>query len=243
MTSLRGVLGPRSPTDRARSVVPDLAAKVRVHALEQAFRALFRPSLAIEVARIGTDYGGWWVPPALIEQSSICYLAGVGTDISFDLGLIDRFGCGVWGIDPTPRTVEWIAGQDLDARYTFVPVGLAGASGKLRFYSPRNPDDVSHSIKNLQQTSTYFEAEVLSVRGLMRRLGHDHLDVLKLDVEGAEHDVVRSMLDDGIHPRVLCLEFDQPEPLSLARATVSALLAAGYGIVKVDMFNVTFVRL
>jgi FkbM family methyltransferase len=195
------------------------------------------------LTRLGSDYGGWQVPLDLLDKYSVCYLAGVGTDITFDLSLLERVGCRAWGIDPTPKTIDWIAGQDIDPRYTFVPIGLAGEAGELRFFSPENPDHVSHSIKNLQGTKTYFTAEVTTVGGLMSRLGHDELDLLKLDIEGAEHDTIRAMLGEGIRPRVLCVEFDQPEPLAWARDTTAALRGAGYRLVRVDGFNVTFVNM
>ena len=52
---------------------------------------------------IGSDYGGWITPMHLLNSTSICYCAGVGEDITFDLGLIERFGCHVFAFDPTPR--------------------------------------------------------------------------------------------------------------------------------------------
>ena len=75
---------------------------------------------------------------------------------------------------------------------------------------PRDPTHVSHSVVNLQGTEEYFEAPCRSLGSLMRELGHDRIDLLKVDIEGAEHRVVRSMLESGIHPIVVCLEIDQP---------------------------------
>ena len=216
--------------------------RARTHCFHWIFSVIFRPENPIELERLGTKYGGWWIPPSLIDSSSICYLAGVGTDISFDKALVERFGCSAWGIDPTPRAILWMSEQVLPISYTFVPLGLAGETGELRFYSPRNSEHVSHSTKNLQRTKGFFTAEVTTVNELMQRLGHAHLDLLKLDIEGAEHDTIRTMLSNGVYPQVLCVEFDQPEPLKWARQTTSALRKKGYDLVKVDGFNLTFVR-
>ena len=36
--------------------------------------------------KLGTDYGGWYVPTNLnLDEKSIVYSGGVGEDISFDL--------------------------------------------------------------------------------------------------------------------------------------------------------------
>src|SRR3546814_13240808 len=81
-----------------------------------------------------------------------------------------------------------------------MPVGLWSEDATLRFYAPRDPTHVSHSIVNLQETESYFEARCRSIASLMAELGHDRLDLLKVDVEGAEHEVIRSMLASGIRP-------------------------------------------
>jgi FkbM family methyltransferase len=195
-----------------------------------------------DMVRLGTEYGGWWVPRDLLGPDSICYAGGVGTDISFDLGLIGLFGCCVWGIDPTPKSITWIEGQNIDQRFALGPIGLAGESGQLRFYSPENSAHVSHSTKNIQRTSTYFTARVQTIAGLMAELGHVQLDLLKLDIEGAEHDTIRQMLADGVRPTVLCVEFDQPEPLRWGVQTAAALRKADYMLVKVDGLNLTFIH-
>ena len=41
-----------------------------------------------DIEKIGTDYGGWYIPTSLLDSDSICYCVGCGEDISFDLGLI-----------------------------------------------------------------------------------------------------------------------------------------------------------
>lgn len=223
--------------------VAEVATKVRNRAVVTAFPYLFRSDVdRPDLVRLGSGYGGWWVPADLLGPDSICYCAGVGTDITFDEALIERFGCRVWGIDPTPRAIEHVRSVAPDERFTMVPVGLSDRAGELKFYAPRDHSHVSHSVKNIQRTEDYFTAEVLSVRDLMDRLGHDHVDLVKLDIEGAEHDTIRQLLADGIRPSVLCVEYDQPEPLAWSRETTRRLRAAGYALAKVEGLNLTFVR-
>jgi hypothetical protein len=46
-----------------------------------------------ELIIVGTSYGGWLLPKHHnLTQTSICYLAGAGEDISFDCALVERFG-------------------------------------------------------------------------------------------------------------------------------------------------------
>ena len=198
---------------------------------------------ALGLEKIGSGYGGWIVPTAAVRPSWTCYCAGVGEDITFDLGLIERFGCTVFAFDPTPRAVAHVAAvAGGEPRFRFLPVGLWSADTTLRFFAPRNPAHVSHSIVNLQRTKSFFDAPCRSLPSLMQELGHEDIDLLKLDIEGAEHEVVRSMLEHGIRPAVVCLEIDQPvKPLAFWR-TVRRMRRAGYALVAVDAWNLTYIR-
>lgn len=42
----------------------------------------------------------------------------------------------------------------------------------------------------------------------MKEFGHTKIDLLKLDIEGAEIVVLNHMLDQKIYPTYLCIEFD-----------------------------------
>jgi FkbM family methyltransferase len=193
--------------------------------------------------RIGTDYGGWTVPTTLVTSDSVCYAAGVGEDISFDLGMAERFGCTVHAFDPTPRAATYVATKAANTdKFVFHDYGLWSADTTIKFYAPQNPNGVSHSAVNLQGTSSYFEGPVRRLGSIMSELQHDHIDVLKMDIEGAEHEVLNDMLASNIDVRVLAVEFDQPDPLLNTLGMVRRLRAHGYQPVAVDRWNVTFVR-
>ena len=201
------------------------------------------PPQALGLERLGSDYGGWIVPTAIITDGWIAYCGGVGEDITFDMRLIESTGCSVYAFDPTPRAVTYVADHAAGVtRFHFMPVGLWSEDTVLRFFAPRDPAHVSHSIVNLQRTQDYFEAPCRSLPSLMRELGHDQIDLLKVDIEGAEHRVVRSMLDAGIRPVVLCMEIDQPVKASTLWRTVRRIRSRGYALVAVDRWNLTFIQ-
>lgn len=204
-------------------------------------RVVRRPELRLE--KIGGTYGGWIVPTTLIKPQWICYCGGVGEDVTFDLGLIKRFGCPVFAFDPTPRAIAYATKESVaEPRFRFFPYGLWSSDTTLKFFSPKDPSHVSHSVVNLQGTDTFFEARCKTIPSLMAELGHDRIDLVKIDIEGAEHVVVKSMLSSGVKPSVLCIEIDQPvAPLRFLR-TMNRLAAAGYELVAVDAWNFTFVH-
>jgi FkbM family methyltransferase len=120
------------------------------------------------------------------------YSAGVGEDVSFDLELIARTGCQVWAFDPTPRAIEYAHGIR-EERFHFLPVGISSTDGSRRFFAPADTAHVSHSILGGNGGGEFFEAECKTVETLMRELGHEHVDLLKIDIEGAEYEVLHSM--------------------------------------------------
>jgi FkbM family methyltransferase len=194
---------------------------------------------------LGSDWGGWTVVPSLLSKDSIVYSGGIGTDASFDTAIIDRFGCEVHGFDPTPRGLahaEEIAKGE--PRFRFYPCGLWHEDTTVLFYAPANPGHDSYSIVNLQSTAEEraVEAPVRRLSSITRDLGHDHVDLLKIDIEGAEHAVLASMLDDAVDVRQICVEFDQPTPMARMIGTIQRLQTAGFTAVARRGWEWTFVR-
>jgi FkbM family methyltransferase len=185
-----------------------------------------------DMVMLGNPYGGYRVPSSLLDDRSICYLAGTGEDISFDLALIERFGCEVYAFDPVPRAATYVAqAAGGEARHHFMPVGLWSSDAILTFHAPAQPGFVSHSATNLQDTEGAFEAPVRSVASLMQELGHDHLDLLKISAEGAEFEILDHILAQPIDVQVLCVEFAQPASLERVLDYCRRLQASGYQLV------------
>lgn len=219
-----------------------VAHVLRHYFLMGVMKCMFPIAKRSDARRLGSDYGGWTVPLDLLDQSSICYLAGTGLDVSFDLELIDLLGCRVYAFDPTPGAVDYVRKTvPADAPYSFEPIGLWSENATKQFYAPRDSSAISHSIVNLQGTEDYFEAPCETVPTVMQRYGHQHIDLLKLDIEGAEYDVLDQMLRANVYPAVLCVEFDQPCAFSKTRKFVRRLLK-DYELYAREEWNFHFVR-
>lgn len=199
---------------------------------------------------IGEKYGGWVVPTDLIDEHSICYCVGCGEDISFDLGLIERFNCEVYAFDPTPRAIAFVnevAGEN--PNYHFFDVGLWDKEDTLKFYEPDNPKHVSYSLLNLQKTETYINVKVKRLKGIMEENDHEKITLLKLDIEGAEYKVVQTIIEDNVDVNVICIEYDEIfQPLDKdfrkrVKASIFSLVSAGYSLVHAQgKGNYTFVK-
>ena len=209
-----------------------------------------RISPRTHLSRIGSTHGGWVVPTDLLNADSVCYCVGCGEDITFDIGLIERFGCHVYAFDPTPRAIKHVRDHAGPYKnYHFLDVGVWNEETTLKFYAPRNPAHVAHSGLNLQKTREFFYARVNTLKNLMQENEHKALDLLKLDIEGAEYVVVDSIIRDRIDISILCIEFDEYlHPMDRGyieriATSVDALSRAGYSLVSSEgNGNYSFIR-
>ncbi len=180
--------------------------------------------------QLGVDGCDWTVCPDRIGPGSVVYCVGVGFDASFDLAMIERFGLEVHAFDPTPRCLEWVRDQDLPDAWRFHEYGLAAEDGELNLYTPAKDAHVSFMS---MPTSPDAEALAMPVRKLstiMDELGHDRVDVLKMDIEGAEYDVIEDIAASGVEVGQLLVEFHHGMggvPLARTRQAVETIRSMG----------------
>lgn len=202
---------------------------------------LVRPDLQCQTERFGSEYGGWDLVTAGLNVDSVIYSFGVGQDISFDMALIKRFGHAIHAFDPTPKSIDWVKSQNVGEKFILHEYGLAGIDGELTFNPPENPDHVSYTL--LDRESTRANAISVSVKRLatvMSELGHSHIDLLKMDIEGAEYDVIDDLLTTGIRPNQLLVEFHHRFPgvgLEKTRQAIDKLRLMDYVLFSVSQSN------
>lgn len=205
--------------------------------------------------RLGSEYGGKNIPSLnKLNKDSICYLAGAGEDISFDVELLKKYECECHIFDPTPRAKIHFdnikSHYDIEERLLnklhFHQYGVYNIDGQIQFYEPINPSHVSHSIDNLQRTTSGFVADVKTIKTIMNNLNHSKIDLLKLDIEGAEYAVILNMFKNNINPDILLVEFHYDHHIiSLTKdlLTKNFVKDQGYNYFTEDYKEVTFVKI
>lgn len=186
--------------------------------------------VSLPYTRLGNDGAEWAIDLAALDSNSVVYSFGVGNDISFDLGLVKRVGCPVYAFDPTPEVAKWIDAQALPELFRFTPVGLSAKDGELIFAKPDNPEHISHSVVKEGGRGT-VRMKVRALESLMKELGHSRVDLLKMDIEGAEYEVLESLVVSGIRPRQLAVEFHHRWPevgVNRTRDAIAKLRGSGY---------------
>lgn len=188
--------------------------------------------------RFGSTYGGWWVCRDRLEAQSVVYSVGIGTDITFDLDLMAEVGCQIHAFDPTPASLNWLESQDLPKGFVVHPWGLADFDGTARLGAPDDPAHVSHSMLRKEPGRGGFEAQLFTLDTVMRRLGHTHIDLLKMDIEGAEYVVIDDLIRKKLQVGQLLVEYHHRMlpgiTLADTRRSINVLRAAGYHIFAIS---------
>jgi FkbM family methyltransferase len=191
-----------------------------------------RVQLERRLQLLGSDYGGYFLDTSLLRPDAVVYSLGVGEDISFDLALMQRFAVDIHAFDPTPKVKKWLAPQTLPAEFHFHETGIADFDGDAAFYLPPREEWVSHSIVSAKQYSREaIRVPMMRLGTAMRRLGHAGIDILKMDIEGAEYAVIEDIVRERIPVQQLLVEFHHRLPsLGTEKTRRSLSLLQGYGM-------------
>lgn len=205
------------------------------------------PRLDVKPAtrRFGSAYGGWEVIPDLLHERSVVYSFGIGADASFDLEIISYSGASVFAFDPTPRSMTWVENQTFPPQFNFYPFGIADFDGLTEFFPPQNPDHISHSIINRGSGSKDgIQVPLKRLATIMQELAHDQLDILKMDIEGAEYAVIDNLVSESVRPKQLLLEFHHHAFPSITveqtRQSIDLLRSIGYKLFWVSSIGAEY---
>jgi FkbM family methyltransferase len=157
----------------------------------------------------GNQYGGFYLAQNSIDKLSVIYSVGIGEDISFDEGIMDSYGCKVFAFDPTPKSVVWVKENVTTENFVFSPIGIAKEKGSRKFYLPTNNNHVSGSLHDIKtvNNSNSIDLRFDSLSNIMKDNNHLKLDLLKMDIEGAEYEVIDHIQKNNIDIKQILVEF------------------------------------
>jgi FkbM family methyltransferase len=191
--------------------------------------------------KFGKRYADWSFCPDAIREDSVIYSFGVGGDISFDLQLMKHFDLHIHAFDPSPESVAWIENQDLPDAFHFYPYGLAAMDGEISFAEPSDPGIHSlfttHSEEKAGEGLVQHVLPVHRLSTIVKKLGHQKIDILKMDIEGAEYEVIEDIITLPVPVSQVLIEFHHRFThigLKRTRQAIAKLNGAGYKIFKVS---------
>lgn len=129
--------------------------------------------------------------------------------------------------------MDWTDGS----HFKLAPFALWDASGKMRFFSPANEAHVSHSLINFQHgyedQTAHIGVDTIRLSELIKQRKLTPPALMKLDIEGAEIEVLQSMIADQIFPKQLLIEYDEliirtRKAMKRVNGSIAMLTANGY---------------
>ncbi|MEO7916827.1 MAG: FkbM family methyltransferase, partial [Dokdonella sp.] len=190
---------------------------------------------SLPMRRIGSQRHPYFIPEKLLHADSIAYCIGAGEDISFDTELKIIYDCTVVILDPTPyginhfdslkdaaaRGIRMVLDEGHLVPYTyritarqlddiqFVPIGVWSEKTTLTFHDPQMENYASYSVCLFTDSEKVIQAPVDRLGNIMRSLGHDRLDLVKIEIEGAEYTVIDTIIEDRLDLKMIVIEFDE----------------------------------
>ncbi len=196
--------------------------------------------------------GDWAVCPALLGRiKPVVYSLGIGDSIEFEALLVEEFDAEVHGFDPTLTGESLLQARNAPAGFHFHAWAVAAIDDTKQLYPRRrhNGTTIEGMYTCVRQASVGSdELSVISKRlsSIMFQLGHENIDVLKMDIEGAEYEVLEDLMETQVRPGQILVEFhhrfdgiDKNQTLEL----IGQLTRIGYEIAFVSSTGreVTFV--
>ena len=175
--------------------------------------------------------------------------AGVGLGIDFELGIAKRWCVEMLLLDPSPTGISTMERIGNVEGVTFKQIGLAANDGIVSFSKPLSAAEGSFFMAEPNSDKkSYVEFECKSLKTLLAEYDQSSIDILKMDIEGAECEVLDSILQDEINPVQICVEIHThhgsgaPRGLWDASRLIFRLHLAGYRIVYNKAMDFTFVH-
>ncbi|WP_276504584.1 FkbM family methyltransferase [Terrimonas pollutisoli] len=198
----------------------------------------------------GNTYGGFYICPDFLNEKTIVYSFGIGEDISFDLDIAKKHNCRIFGFDPTPKSITWMTKQSLPQTFQFFDFGLSNKSGPVDFFLPKKNEYVSGSVimQDNLNAKEKITVNMKTLAQIMSELGHQHLDVLKMDIEGAEYNAIDDILNDQMSITQILIEFHDrffhEEGKLKTKQAIEKLKSKGYEIFAVSdsMEEISFIN-
>ena len=186
----------------------------------------------------------------VFDSSSIIVDVGCADDADFSTHMIDKYGLQSFGVDPTLKHRNSLLAFEKRAQGRFKHLSLAVVSvdGSITFNESLN--NVSGSVRCdhinvIKDRCRSYEVEAVTLKSLLRKIGHTSVDFIKLDIEGAEYELLSRVTESDLSPfKQIFVEFHHHTVGDYSprdtRSIVQSICEKGYCSFTLDDLNYLF---
>lgn len=131
------------------------------------------------------------------NKDTVVVDVGCADDPDFSLFMMETFGVKAYAVDPTRKHFDALKKieNNRDGQFKHLPLAVANESGTLTFHESKinASGSLLDSHTNITNDETVsYEVEAVTVPDLLKRIGAEKIDFLKLDLEGIEYHLLGS---------------------------------------------------
>jgi FkbM family methyltransferase len=182
--------------------------------------------------------------PRFIDEGSVVVDIGANHG-DFAYAVIQRFGCRVVSAEPVKELYDGLAADPL---LEVLPVAVGGKNQTIAMnIFPTRCASVLGPMTSGEEAATQ-SVEMVTLAEFCRRAGVDRIDLLKMDIEGAEVDLFEACSDEQLQAvRQITVEFHEflyPEQTEPVAKILERMRRLGFWVMpfSLDNTNVLFVN-
>ncbi len=133
-----------------------------------------------------------------ISDSSIIIDVGCGFLAELSTFFINTYGVKAYGVDPTHKHRKYLMDieKETKGRFKHLDFAISSIEGKVMFYETYENESGSilgDHINILNDTIYSYNVTTKNLKDLTSFLGFSYIDYLKLDLEGAEYELLENV--------------------------------------------------
>jgi len=180
-------------------------------------------------------------PRAATHMNEIRDYYQFNTKSNISIDKLSNFSCNI-----SPEYKKILQNYTIElSKITFLELAIGVKNDIMKFYKPQNQNYVSHSLVEGMKSNEFINVNVRNLRTIMNKLSHDRIDLLKIDVEGMEHQIIDYILTEKIFPMYLSVDFDKAREKAANaefEKTLHNLKIHGYKIISNIDYDISFRR-
>ena len=139
-----------------------------------------------------------------IDSESV--VVDLGANVGeFSSEVASMTGCRCYAVEPSPVTFEQIPGTGAVKKFNYA---IAGEDGPVALFLSPNSEANSTAHVPTQTVNESVTVEGVTLESFLERNGIESVDLLKIDIEGAEVDLFDTLQDDTIRAiKQITIEF------------------------------------